>query len=165
MHCEFATHIGMMYGRCGTGTVLIDFHFNFQPSGSKSRRWDFSIASVEAVFASDAKEIMDTAHGGFDSSKGAARDEKRNQALIGEPFITGSNPASGQLFEGAPNPPPQEPGAHNSGEKPIALGGEYDRDFAKPSGELDFDAEHGHKTDIPWDSGQGSGFDKDWQYK
>lgn len=95
------------------------------------------------------------------------RDEKYNQALIGEPFITGASPGGGpdlhpktgdrELVSGS--------GKDGEGSQPVVMGGEYGINYTKPVGEQDFDAVHGHKTDIPWNSGQGSGFDKDWQYE
>jgi len=94
------------------------------------------------------------------------RDEKFNQGLLGEPFATGASAAGGE-DRGTRTGDPEltsVSGKDGEGADPVTLGGTYNQKYTKPSGEQDFDAEHGHKTDIPWRS-EGSGFDKDWQYE
>jgi hypothetical protein len=87
--------------------------------------------------------------------------------LVGEAFVTGSSAAGGEDRSLRTGDPELTSGSGKDGEgaEPITLGGNYQEGYTKPSGEQNFDDVHGHKTDIPWDSGQGSGFDKDWQYQ
>ncbi|GAV01973.1 hypothetical protein RvY_12595 [Ramazzottius varieornatus] len=102
------------------------------------------------------------------SKDAVARDEKHNQSLVGQGFVTGEQAGAGTTFQQHRGDPELISGSgkdNEDGATPVALGGDYDARYSKPEGEQDFDAVHGHKTDIPWSSGQGSGFDKDWQYE
>ena len=102
----------------------------------------------------------------FFSVSAVAKDEKHNQGLIGQSFVTGDCAGSGTTNRKQSGDPEITSGSGKDGEDgvtPVALGGDYDFKYTKPEGEQDFDTVHGHKTDIPWNSGQGSGFDNDWQ--
>ena len=84
---------------------------------------------------------------------------------MGEPFVTGASSAGGEDRGRRTGDPEVTSGSGKDGEDgvdPVVMGGAYGQTYTKPVGEQDFDAVHGHKTDIPWSSGQGSGFDRDW---
>jgi len=104
--------------------------------------------------------------GESDAARHAHRDEKFNQGLLGEPFVTGSSAAGGEdrSLKTGDHELTSGSGKDGEGAEPFTLGGTYDRNYTKPTGKQDFDAVHGHKTDIPWNGGRrGSGFDRDWQ--
>jgi len=50
------------------------------------------------------------------------------------------------------------------GMTPLTFGGDYHKDIPRKCHAENFDAVHGNKLKIPFDSKYGSGFDLDWQY-